>query len=1226
MKDYWRLIGITNENASDEQIRQAHFRTFRFYQGRKNESKSPAQRAIAELVIDYLRNAQNNPNLQIPNSIKHLLSDPLQSNQESPVVAESLPITSAPRPIPVRTPPKSTNLPQVPHNKPVASINDLPLPPNFTPPMAKPVFAETTKSAVKEEKVPPTEKIASINLPSIVEPSLTSVPPTEKFLIPNIETEVVPKTDDLNKPAISKSNSTDSKPAEVGNWGQLQSLVNQVLTPPDLLVPPTVKITPPTNLEENKIAIEKNFLPNTNISDISKLDPFSTFIADKKHDSIKPINSLENDEDLFLDLDEESNDSSDLSNKDVLPPAKTENPIISQLTSSGQHFVIGNVINCPDCEWDILSQTDSYCSGCGKSITSISVPKELIVYISDKGSYTKSFSITNDGLIPIKIDSFEVIDIDAKVEPNQPTILGKNESLQINLHVSENNTFGRRSGRLKFRYHDKPIDISVQLKEPPEIRLTFPDVPNFRSLSEGFFLRLPISQPVFTCQVETNTENLLSIGSINIGSQFLINNPVQIKNDQPYKLQIPVQEKELNLTIGFQELGSRQFLLKLQVVEVPNIVDQIERYNIGDQAIIIGSGIFSSTLQLKNFFDSITKEGKGTAQNISFSNVPDWLKLTPENISKLGPNENCLITLEIDSNKILEPCRKYLELNLHYYDPQLICERVRPLPIQLTFEFIEPQDYNDWIAIDFGTSNSCAAMIEGTTIRTLLIDPINLNSNPTESPTCIQFVDENTQFYEYGASAFTKRFSGPRALKATAWAFKPLLSKSHETVSQTFLDIKHGKAHTKTVDQLVSIYAHSLIEAIKLRNGITPKKAVITFPVTFGKIQRERLATAFQSVGLAQVITPISEPVALAIHYAYLHREIFSQPGVFAVFDFGGGTTDLAIFHIQPQTSQNKPEFHLLDVSGVDLGGELLTFELARFLYEKLVPINERNIFTFPSNLEDLLSNNSDIVRENYQRLATLAEYIKRHFDPKDQIFNQELTQNLVSSTGSQTFHSDLSLQEIEILLRPYIEQLITILIDMVTALYDRKLIPARRLDWILLGGNSSLLPLVTEMLSEAFFDGSKERVLLDRENIKLGVTKGALLYAVAPEALPFPIDQVNHTLPCRVGLLISGYRFETIFERGITNSDSQSKQEKTLYLPPNTTKIRLYYYFGHESDPKIFGNPKMKEYSINCPSEFSGKDLSIIFELLPESAGIEITVRFEDKEIKETAPILGAG
>src|SRR5258708_6857709 len=75
MKDYWRLIGITSENATEAQIRQAHFRTFRYYQGKKNESPKAAQRAVAELVIDYLREAQDNPDLPIPNSLKHLLPD-----------------------------------------------------------------------------------------------------------------------------------------------------------------------------------------------------------------------------------------------------------------------------------------------------------------------------------------------------------------------------------------------------------------------------------------------------------------------------------------------------------------------------------------------------------------------------------------------------------------------------------------------------------------------------------------------------------------------------------------------------------------------------------------------------------------------------------------------------------------------------------------------------------------------------------------------------------------------------------------------------------------------------------------------------------------------------------------------------------------------------------------------------------------------------------------------
>ncbi|KAF0247845.1 MAG: heat shock protein 70, partial [bacterium] len=540
-------------------------------------------------------------------------------------------------------------------------------------------------------------------------------------------------------------------------------------------------------------------------------------------------------------------------------------------------------------------------------------------------------------------------------------------------------------------------------------------------LSDGFFLRLPISQASFTCQIETNSETALSVSSIALGQQQLITDTVVIQNNQPYVLKtLAEQNKEVTLTIGFQELGSRKFLLKIQQVEVPNLVDQIEYYNIGEQAIILGSGVLQTTLVLKNVFDSITNQGNGIAQKIYFKGMPSWLQIIPDTINQLNPNENLVITLEIDSNQISEPCQKYLELELHYFDPQLICQRKRPQPIQLTFEFIEPKEYNDWIAIDFGTSNSCAAMMDGTSIRSLLIDAVKFNPNPSESPTCIQFVDESQANYECGMSAYTKRFSGQRAIKATAWAFKPLLSRSYEPKPYTYLDIIHGRAHTKTVDELITIYAKSLLEAVKLRNGITPHKAVVTFPVTFGKNQRERLVAAFKEIGLKEVIAPISEPVALAIHYAYLHREIFAQAGIFAVFDFGGGTTDLAIFQIEPASASNKHLFHLLDVSGVDLGGELLTFELARFIYQQLVPAAERNLFAFPNSLEDLLNTNSDIARENYRHLATFAEYIKRSFQKDETVFDQEIDQNLNSNNGNQTFRTKLSRKEIETLLRPH--------------------------------------------------------------------------------------------------------------------------------------------------------------------------------------------------------------
>ncbi len=1232
MKDYWLLIGITDENASDDQIRQAHFRTFRFYQGRKNESKNPAQRAVAELVIDYLRNAQHNQDLPLPTSLKHLLPPSEVQPIAKPIIpspaSNSINRAQQSSILPQTTPPNKHSIILNPTGKtpdnisknPVATVPTIPQElinkPNIPVAQINPI---PTAKPVLDDYVPPTEIVAAVKLNKSEVTSNTESPKITNQNTNQNKEENVPPTDNLEKsanqvppPSAYVTRPLPETPLIKSNWGELQSLVDKVMAPVEQQIP---SIKHPPKPAEN--------IPKTEVVKNQPL-PEYVFIAKEQFETPKKNEpAKDDDDDISLDPDFDNNEISNFPHNQSQDLPKE---IFTEVSSSGRHLVIGDVINCPDCEWDILSQTDSYCSGCGKSITNVSVPKELIVYISDSGSFTKSFNIVNDGLIPIKIDSLEIIDIDATVEPKKTIILGKNESLQVNLQVSEKNQFGRRSGRLRFRYHDKPLEIPIQLKEPPQIQLTFPDVSSVRTLSDGFYLKLPISQPKFSCQIETNSESPLIISSITLASQELLGNNITITNTTPYQLSINSQaNKDVILNIGFQELGSRRFLLKLQQVEVPNLIDQIERYNIGEQAIILGSGIFRNILHLKNVFDSITNQGKGVAQRISFKGAPSWLKLVPDTITQLNPNENCLINLEVDSNQITKASREYVQLELSYFDPQLICDIKRPQPIQLPFEFMEPKDYNDWIAIDFGTSNSCAAMIEGNAIRTLTVDEANFNPNPSESPTCIQFVDESNHIYECGMNAYTKRFSGQRAIKSTAWAFKPLLSRSYEPKPQTYLDIIHGKAHTKTVDELISIYAHSLLEAVKLRNGIAPSKAVVTFPVTFGKAQRERLATAFKSVGLEEVIVPISEPVALAIHYAYLHKEVFAQAGVFAVFDFGGGTTDLAIFQIQPATSNTKPQFHLLDVSGVDLGGELLTFELARFIYEQLVPPTERATFVFPNSPDDLLSDISDIPRENYRHLATFAEFIKRSFQKDETIFDQEIDQNLTSSTGNQTFRTKLSRKDIELLLKPQIEKLTTVLIDMVTALYERKLIAAKRLDWILLGGNSSRLPLVTEILAEAFFDGNKEKVLLDTENIKFGVTKGALLYAVAPEALPFPIDQVNHTLPCRIGLLAPGYQFDPIFERGINETYAQSIQKRHLSLPTGKNYFRLYYYFGHEANPKVMDNPKMKDYRIICES-LSGQDIEVSFRLLPECAGIEVIMCSQNQEIKEIVPILGAG
>src|SRR5437879_3482502 len=160
MREYWRLIGISSENATDDQIRQAHFRTFRFYQGRKNSSKIAEQRAEAERVIDYLRRAQHNPDLPLPDNLRHLLP-PLP---QTTTVSEAPPTHAAP----VEPPQPAKPQPPQPQSKPPDVDVDLFNNPNISA-MARDIFGShiaTPQEKPKEEvveKVPEAESSASID-------------------------------------------------------------------------------------------------------------------------------------------------------------------------------------------------------------------------------------------------------------------------------------------------------------------------------------------------------------------------------------------------------------------------------------------------------------------------------------------------------------------------------------------------------------------------------------------------------------------------------------------------------------------------------------------------------------------------------------------------------------------------------------------------------------------------------------------------------------------------------------------------------------------------------------------------------------------------------------------------------------------------------------------------------------------------------------------------------
>ncbi len=122
-----------------------------------------------------------------------------------------------------------------------------------------------------------------------------------------------------------------------------------------------------------------------------------------------------------------------------------------------------------------------------------------------------------------------------------------------------------------------------------------------------------------------------------------------------------------------------------------------------------------------------------------------------------------------------------------------------------------------------------------------------------------------------------------------------------------------GDREIPTVDLLAAILAavaRAAVEAV----GFLPT-AVLTYPAAWGTPRRDTLATAARRAGWPPVML-VPEPVAAARYFADVLRRPVPVGSALAVFDFGGGTLDIAVVR------NDNGRFTVIGSGGVeDLGG-----------------------------------------------------------------------------------------------------------------------------------------------------------------------------------------------------------------------------------------------------------------------------------------------------------------
>ncbi|MBS0568939.1 MAG: molecular chaperone DnaK [Proteobacteria bacterium] len=394
------------------------------------------------------------------------------------------------------------------------------------------------------------------------------------------------------------------------------------------------------------------------------------------------------------------------------------------------------------------------------------------------------------------------------------------------------------------------------------------------------------------------------------------------------------------------------------------------------------------------------------------------------------------------------------------------------------------------IGIDLGTTNSCVAVMEGTTARV-----IENSEGDRTTPSIVAFKDNEVLV---GATAKRQAVTNP---KNTFYAVKRLIGRKF-TDAEVQKDIglvpykisahDNGDAWLATADNKnlspQEISAKILMKMKKTAEdylGESVTEAVITVPAYFNDSQRQATKDAGRIAGL-DVKRIINEPTAAALAYG-----IDKQGGdrKVAVYDLGGGTFDVSIIEIA--NVDGEKQFEVLATNGdTFLGGEDFDKRLIDYLVEE---------FKKESGVD--LKNDSLAL----QRLKDAAERAKIELSSAHQT-EVNLPYITADASGPKHLNIKLTRAKLEALVADLIEKTIA---PCRTAINDASLKVSDISEVILVGGQTRM-PKVQEAV-KTFFGKEPRKDVNPDEAVAVGAAiQGGVLGGSVKDVLLLDVTPLS--------------------------------------------------------------------------------------------------------------------
>lgn len=536
----------------------------------------------------------------------------------------------------------------------------------------------------------------------------------------------------------------------------------------------------------------------------------------------------------------------------------------------------------------------------------------------------------------------------------------------------------------------------------------------------------------------------------------------------------------------------------------------------------------------------------------------------------------------------------------------------------------EMSDYLGYMAIDFGTTNSCCALINEKGEPKLIDIEGQLEngggladsqeSSSKIMPSVIVYPSSTKQVEYYVGYA------------AEDFRTSPTDSPYYVNSVKRWLGYRWKRQFPHSIERQPGDVVTDILRHIihQVENVISQKvtKCVATHPTMFRPDQKEDLRLAFGRLGIKDLLL-VDEASAASLGVIYERaRKKGCDNYRLLVYDFGGGTVDIVLSEINSDNSSISAE-PLSRGGHLKFGGDNVTQAIVDFIVQKFsrgvqshAPDKSQIEIPFikpTEHLQHSYDNNIDNARRlNTAILYQAAERMKRSLTTDKTISerfnlgivdNQEGVVKYISDfiSGESDLLISFSSQQLKEIVEPHLNQTL-LTIDSMIAEADG-VVP----EIIVLAGQSSRMQCVEEVIANHFLEkhGVEVEIYLDKNPkgcVSIGAAQYGLSHAYSGEGQLKTADLSNKTYS-RFGIVTVDYGqkiFSEIIPRGKVIPE-ESKGTMPTPLRSRDVLFEVYEHFDID-DSLSDSSSKIGEYNLKLNE-------SITLEQM-ETASLEMQVK----------------